>query len=260
MILSDEMEYCDDCSRIPKSFERCCPAFNYEGKIKDSIYDFKYKNQRGYAGFYADCIIKKYGEMLKGIIYQGFRVAVIVIILNNAIYAAMDLTLNPVMETGLNFAQLLNNTESVCNDGAEYLQGIKGYDPSKGFDGGNVEGGLSVNVGKSILCSLKKLEDEPIDNASEYCYSLRRVVNSDESRQLKVLEIFILPCSHARPCTSQFISKQSVFSAFMNTPVLPFISETFTDFYGLKPLINPFTRVAAMLICRNHAFGEQLRV
>ena len=33
-------------------------------------------------------------------------------------------------------------------------------------------------------------DDEPIDNASEYCYSLRRVVNSDESRQIKVLEIF----------------------------------------------------------------------
>ncbi|MDD3204192.1 MAG: DEAD/DEAH box helicase family protein [Lachnospiraceae bacterium] len=32
-------------------------------------------------------------------------------------------------------------------------------------------------------------EDKPIDNASELCYSLRRVVNEDESRQTAVLEI-----------------------------------------------------------------------
>ena len=33
-------------------------------------------------------------------------------------------------------------------------------------------------------------EDEPIENASEYCYILRKVCNSDESRQVAVLEIF----------------------------------------------------------------------
>lgn len=33
-------------------------------------------------------------------------------------------------------------------------------------------------------------EDEPIENASEYCYILRKVVNSDDSRQVAVLEIF----------------------------------------------------------------------
>lgn len=33
-------------------------------------------------------------------------------------------------------------------------------------------------------------DDEPIENASEYCYALRRVVNSDESRQVAILEIF----------------------------------------------------------------------
>ena len=33
-------------------------------------------------------------------------------------------------------------------------------------------------------------EDKPIENATEYCYSLRKVVNSDESRQRAVLEIF----------------------------------------------------------------------
>lgn len=33
-------------------------------------------------------------------------------------------------------------------------------------------------------------EDKPIENASELCYSLRKIVNSDESRQVAFLEIF----------------------------------------------------------------------
>lgn len=33
-------------------------------------------------------------------------------------------------------------------------------------------------------------ENKPIENATEYCYSLRKVVNTDESRQKAVLEIF----------------------------------------------------------------------
>lgn len=32
-------------------------------------------------------------------------------------------------------------------------------------------------------------QDKPVDNASEFCYCLRRIVNSDESRQVAVLEI-----------------------------------------------------------------------
>lgn len=33
-------------------------------------------------------------------------------------------------------------------------------------------------------------EDKPIENASEFCYSLRKIVNSDESRLVALLEIF----------------------------------------------------------------------
>lgn len=33
-------------------------------------------------------------------------------------------------------------------------------------------------------------ENKPIENASAYCYALRKVVNTDESRQVKLLEIF----------------------------------------------------------------------
>ncbi len=71
MIDDDEDEYCDDCRRIPKNFERCYPAFSYEGKVKDSIYEFKYKNQREHAGFYADAIVKRYGETFANIRFDG---------------------------------------------------------------------------------------------------------------------------------------------------------------------------------------------
>ena len=97
------------------------------------------------------------GEMLKGIIYQGFRVAVILLILDKAIYSTMDLTLNPVMETGFDFIKSLNQ-QSTCADSAEYMQGIKGYDTTKGMSKES-SGGLSINVGKSLVCSVKNLED-----------------------------------------------------------------------------------------------------
>jgi hypothetical protein len=97
------------------------------------------------------------GEMLKGLIFQGFRVAVVVAILSGAVYDVMDLTLNPVMRTGLSFVQTLNSS-SDC--GSEITQGIVGYDSYKGYaNDENASGGLSIQVGQSILCSIKNLED-----------------------------------------------------------------------------------------------------
>ena len=65
------LECCVDCIKIPKSFERCYAAFSYEGTIKESLYDFKYKNQREYAVFYCDSIVKKYGDELKKLHIDG---------------------------------------------------------------------------------------------------------------------------------------------------------------------------------------------
>ncbi len=70
-IEDEEDEYCDDCRRIPKNFERNFATFAYENKVKDSIYEFKYKNQRSYAPFYADCIMKRYGNILRGLDIDG---------------------------------------------------------------------------------------------------------------------------------------------------------------------------------------------
>lgn len=103
------------------------------------------------------------GEMLKGILFQGFRVAVVIIALSGAIYEIMDLTLNPVMETGLDFGKTLNR-DSTCDDGATYMQGIIGYDETTGFPkpdnaASDQIGGLSKHMGESLICSLKNLED-----------------------------------------------------------------------------------------------------
>lgn len=96
------------------------------------------------------------GEMLKGLLFQGFRVAVVVLILSGAVYGVMDVTLNPVMKTGLSFANSLNPT-STCDESASYMQGIQGYEDS--YSGAGVDGGLSKGLGRAILCSIKNLED-----------------------------------------------------------------------------------------------------
>lgn len=67
----DEQEYCRDCQGIPKHFAKGFPVFRYEGAIKESLYDFKYGNQREYAKFYADCIVSKYGRELKRLVLNG---------------------------------------------------------------------------------------------------------------------------------------------------------------------------------------------
>ena len=95
------------------------------------------------------------GEMLKGLLFQGFRVAVVVTILSGAVYWVMDLTINPIMQTGMEFVQTVNSS-STCQEGAEYLTGLTGYEKGKYDD---AQGGLSVDMGKSILCSIKNLED-----------------------------------------------------------------------------------------------------
>ena len=57
-------EYCGDCKALPKSFDRGFPVFAYSGAIKDALYAFKYKNQRSYGDFFADCIVRQYGREL----------------------------------------------------------------------------------------------------------------------------------------------------------------------------------------------------
>lgn len=97
------------------------------------------------------------GDTIKGILFQGFRVAVIITILGGALFEVMDLTLNPVMQTGLSFANSLN-TNSTCKNDADYMKNIMGYESSQGYKASST-GGLAIDLGKSIICSIKNLED-----------------------------------------------------------------------------------------------------
>lgn len=94
-------------------------------------------------------------DMLKEIIFQGTRVAVVVFILSGDLFQVMDLTINPVVETGLTFARSLNE-KSNCPEQSSYLEGIRGY--GSGLNE-KAEGGLAHSMGTSIVCTIKNLED-----------------------------------------------------------------------------------------------------
>lgn len=66
-IENEEVEYCSDCVTMPKSFMGGYPVFEYTGQIKKALYDFKYKNQRDYGSFFADCIVDAYGKNLNSL-------------------------------------------------------------------------------------------------------------------------------------------------------------------------------------------------
>lgn len=70
-LTSDEEEYCQDCETIPKHYKRGFPVFEYSGAIRDALYDFKYHNQRNYAGFFAECMEKYHGKRLKALEIDG---------------------------------------------------------------------------------------------------------------------------------------------------------------------------------------------
>ena len=101
----------------------------------------------------------KTSELFKGVLFQGFRVTVVMLILGGAIYQVMDLTINPILQTGLSFTRTISSSSSTtCESDAEYLQGVVGYDSTKGMQADS-PGGLSVQVGVAFICSIKKLED-----------------------------------------------------------------------------------------------------
>lgn len=64
-IYSENEEFCSDCKRVEHFFEQGIGAFGYDDNIKESMYRFKYSNQREYATFYADAIIRRYEHMIR---------------------------------------------------------------------------------------------------------------------------------------------------------------------------------------------------
>lgn len=59
---TEETEYCTDCKKHIHNYDTGVAVWNYRGKIKESVYQFKYANKREYADFYIEELLKYYRE------------------------------------------------------------------------------------------------------------------------------------------------------------------------------------------------------
>ena len=62
---NERKEYCTDCIEEEHKYRQGKAVFVYEGKIKQSMYRFKYSNKREYASFYAAEAVRLYGDWIR---------------------------------------------------------------------------------------------------------------------------------------------------------------------------------------------------
>ena len=64
---SNNQEFCYDCSKksVSNTFKQQKALFLYKGKIKNSMYRFKYANKREYGDFFGKMAIILYGDWIK---------------------------------------------------------------------------------------------------------------------------------------------------------------------------------------------------
>lgn len=59
-LLSEQVEYCFDCSRHKRSFESGVALFNYNDAARRSMAAVKYRNKREFLDFYAEVLAYRY--------------------------------------------------------------------------------------------------------------------------------------------------------------------------------------------------------
>lgn len=59
-LITEEQEYCFDCTKRKHSYNRGFAVFNYDDAMKKLIGDFKFRNKREYAGFLVDEAVKRH--------------------------------------------------------------------------------------------------------------------------------------------------------------------------------------------------------
>lgn len=64
---SENMEYCEDCMKMPKTFERNLSLFEYGGDVKDALIRFKYNGRREYKKFFGNAIMSEYKDYISGV-------------------------------------------------------------------------------------------------------------------------------------------------------------------------------------------------
>lgn len=112
--------------------------------------------------------VKDPRKMLKEILGQAFKVLVVVLILKVSFFQVIHLTLEPVFNTGMSFAQTITgkgtynssnpDQQLSCPASASYMQNINGYDSSAGMTASST-GGLPASMGKNIVCTIKSIQD-----------------------------------------------------------------------------------------------------
>lgn len=63
-IENERAEYCCDCQKHGRNFVQGKALWLYEGKVKQSMYRFKYQNRQEYARYYGSEIVRVYGEWI----------------------------------------------------------------------------------------------------------------------------------------------------------------------------------------------------
>ena len=63
--VQQETEYCDQCREVSHSYSRGRCLLPYEGKVKKSIYRFKYGNRQEYAKAYAQLMAAEMGDFIQ---------------------------------------------------------------------------------------------------------------------------------------------------------------------------------------------------
>lgn len=58
-----ESEFCADCGRLVRSYEKGFPVFNYVPPVSEAVLAMKYKNRQEYADFYGREIAERYGAV-----------------------------------------------------------------------------------------------------------------------------------------------------------------------------------------------------
>ena len=61
-VLRDDIEYCSDCRRKPRSYEKGFPVYKYVPPLTDSIMALKYAGKKEYASFFANAIYERYSK------------------------------------------------------------------------------------------------------------------------------------------------------------------------------------------------------
>ncbi len=97
--------------------------------------------------------VKKPSKMIQELLVQAFRVLIVVLILKMSYHQVLGLTLAPVFNTGMNYAQSISDVRP-CPSDAAYMQNINGY-----TDSPSTTGALPASMGQNIVCSIKSMQD-----------------------------------------------------------------------------------------------------